>query len=204
MDAAEKADWYDNVTVLLCQILDGAKNPVKNVVPHPQELVDNINKPWYKTWGKGNIWLLAAVVVVLCAASFFLGKYAWNTDKEDILPPKEQTVQKADTTRTDTVGCQPEDGQGMDSVYTPPSQEEGGRTNGTEQGNHPVSERFAEWGNGLLQKLDSVQQEVFDSIKTEIIKTIIYQHITPRKFLIPLYYSSNISLVKHFFVLIAC
>ena len=155
MEAAEKADWYDNVTVLLCQILDGAKNPVKNVVPPPQKLDSDVNKPWYKTWGKGNMWLLAVVVIVLCAASFFLGKYAWMMDKEDMLPPKGQIVQKADTTQTDTV-CQPGDGQGVDSASaavmkmrenkgsvrtdTLSSQRKGGSANGTEGGNNETIE----------------------------------------------------------------
>lgn len=31
MDAAERADWYDNVTVLLCQIIDGAPNAIKRM-----------------------------------------------------------------------------------------------------------------------------------------------------------------------------
>lgn len=171
MEAAEKADWYDNVTVLLCQILDGAKNPVKNVAPPPQKLDGDINKPWYKTWGKGSMLLLAAVVVVLCAASFFLGKYAWKMDKEDMFPPKGQIAQKVDTSRTDTVGRQSEDGQGMDSVVTPSLQGEGGKANDTEQGNNPVSENPAEWKNGLIQQLNNVQSE-FAGIKSGIIEMI--------------------------------
>ena len=198
MEAAEKADWYDNVTVLLCQILDGAKNPVKNVAPPPQGLDDDINKPWYKTWGKGSMLLLAVVVIVLCAASFFLGKYAWKMDKEDMLPPKGQIVQKADSTQTDTV-CQPGDGQEMNNVSAtgnssngntvtngnkgtenekpvtpaiPPSQGKRGMANVAEQGGNPVSENLAEWQKELLQKLQSVKQEAFKDIKEKIIAMI--------------------------------
>lgn len=35
MNAAQNADWYDNVTVLLCQILSGASAPIKKERPNP-------------------------------------------------------------------------------------------------------------------------------------------------------------------------
>ena len=78
MNAAERADWYDNVTVLLCQILDGAPEPVKRAVcvnpgePDEKKPVDRATKQ------KRIIYIGAAVVVVLiavlCYIFFALGK----------------------------------------------------------------------------------------------------------------------------------
>lgn len=48
MSAAEKADWYDNVTVLLCQILDGAKKPVKKIEKISEESSNQPVVTWYK------------------------------------------------------------------------------------------------------------------------------------------------------------
>lgn len=46
MSAAERADWYDNVTVLMCQIIDGLPNAVKRL--RPNDINQNENQSQYE------------------------------------------------------------------------------------------------------------------------------------------------------------
>lgn len=87
MNAAERADWYDNVTVLLCQILDGAPEPVKHAVcinPGEPEVSKTVDNRGLKQ--KKMIYIGAAVVVVLiavlCYIFFALGKKSGSAADE--------------------------------------------------------------------------------------------------------------------------
>ena len=69
MSAAQNADWYDNVTVLLCQILNGAGDP-------PDESVSIIGKTEKKksTWLKKSLaFVISCVVCLLCG--YFIGDF---------------------------------------------------------------------------------------------------------------------------------
>lgn len=78
LEAAEKADWYDNVTVLLCQIESGAgEAPKKQSTPTLQEkTIDDKNTTGKKSLNT-RIFLSAGamlvLVAILCGVSFHLG-----------------------------------------------------------------------------------------------------------------------------------
>lgn len=88
LDAAEKADWYDNVTVLLCQIESGAgKAPKKQIVEQ-----DNLEKDKKAKSLKNKIFLGAGgiflLVAILCGAFYYLGikkGEAGKTDKGEMI-----------------------------------------------------------------------------------------------------------------------
>ena len=87
MNAAERADWYDNVTVLLCQILDGAPEPVKHAVcinPGEPDVIKTVDNRGLKQ--KKMIYIGASVVVVLiavlCYIFFALGKKSGSAADE--------------------------------------------------------------------------------------------------------------------------
>lgn len=90
LDAAEKADWYDNVTVLLCQIESGAgKAPKKRVVENDNNDNGQDNKiRTLKTkifLGSGLVLLLVAI---LCGAFYYLGIQkgeSGNVNQEDVI-----------------------------------------------------------------------------------------------------------------------
>lgn len=77
LEAAEKADWYDNVTVLLCQILSGAgPSPERQTVVEdkPSQICDANNNRTVKEkyfFGAGVIFLIA----VLGGACFYTVKH---------------------------------------------------------------------------------------------------------------------------------
>lgn len=78
MSAAQNADWYDNVTVLLCQILNGAGDP-------PDESVSNIGK----TENTKSSWLrksLAFVIpcIVCLLFGYSIGKFSDYENKENL------------------------------------------------------------------------------------------------------------------------
>ncbi len=88
LDAAEKADWYDNVTVLLCQIESGAgKAPKKQIVGQGNLEKDNKTKSLKNKifLGAGGILFLVAI---LCGAFYYLGikkGEAGKPDKSDMI-----------------------------------------------------------------------------------------------------------------------
>ncbi len=51
-DAAERADWYDNVTILLCEILDGAKQLTPAVAAEMTTERNNNGKPIRGFWSQ--------------------------------------------------------------------------------------------------------------------------------------------------------
>ncbi len=84
LEAAEKADWYDNVTVLLCQIESGAgKAPKKTFVEQDNCENKNNKSMSLKTkifLGAGCIFLLVAI---LCGAFYYLGIQKGEAGKPD-------------------------------------------------------------------------------------------------------------------------
>lgn len=82
MSAAQNADWYDNVTVLLCQILNGAGDP-------PDESVSNIGKTektklaWFK---KSLAFVIPCIVCLICG--YFIGHFPYSKEGRNI-PPSE-------------------------------------------------------------------------------------------------------------------
>lgn len=83
LEAAEKADWYDNVTVLLCQIESGADTaPIKKIIEG-----DNQDKDIHKIipFLKNKILLVAGscllLVAILCWAFYYLGVLKGEANK---------------------------------------------------------------------------------------------------------------------------
>lgn len=86
MDAAEKADWYDNVTVLLCQIESGAgKAPKYKVVS--DETKSNIDGH-KRISVKNKIFLSAGclliLVAILCGAFYYLGIQKGESSQDNV------------------------------------------------------------------------------------------------------------------------
>lgn len=76
LDAAEKADWYDNVTVLLCQIERGAsKAPKITREEKHNSVVDSEGNKRKHLRSKILLWsgCLLFLVVILCGAFYYLG-----------------------------------------------------------------------------------------------------------------------------------
>ncbi len=96
LDAAEKADWYDNVTVLLCQIESGAgKAPKKQIVGQGNLEKDNKTKSLKNKifLGAGGILFLVAI---LCGAFYYLGikkGEAGKPDKSDMIIPNDSITE---------------------------------------------------------------------------------------------------------------
>jgi len=91
LDAAEKADWYDNVTVLLCQIESGAgKAPKRQLLEQNNNGNEKDNHKFksLKTkifLGAGGVLVLVAI---LCGAFYYLGiqkGVSGKTDQGDIV-----------------------------------------------------------------------------------------------------------------------
>ena len=82
MSAAQNADWYDNVTVLLCQILNGAGDS-------PDESVSNIGKTektkssWLR---KSLVFVIPCIVCLICG--YFIGHFPYSKEGRNI-PPSE-------------------------------------------------------------------------------------------------------------------
>lgn len=84
LEAAEKADWYDNVTVLLCQIESGAGKAPKKTFVEQNNCENKNNKSMsLKTkifLGASCIFLLVAI---LCGAFYYLGIQKGEAGKQD-------------------------------------------------------------------------------------------------------------------------
>lgn len=85
MSAAQKADWYDNVTVLLCQILNGAGDP-------PDESVSNNGKTekTKSTWLKKSIAFVIPCIVCLLFG-YSIGHFPFSKERRNT-PPSEFKV----------------------------------------------------------------------------------------------------------------
>lgn len=98
-DAAEKCDWYDNVTVILCEIIDGLPIAPKKEKPQPknnEKDFESIKDNGKKSWKKSLIIILVCCIV--CAiASICTIKYI-NKDKQS-----EKTTQTSTETKTPKV-----------------------------------------------------------------------------------------------------
>jgi serine/threonine protein phosphatase PrpC len=67
-EAAEKGGWYDNVTAVLCQIIEGPESPW--ITTHATLDASN-NKNTKKKWS-----ILCVVIVAAIISAFFIGKYS--------------------------------------------------------------------------------------------------------------------------------
>ncbi len=112
-NAAERADWYDNVTILLCEMCEGLPPcPLpdeEDDTMHDSEQPGNKHGFWNRSIShvritpKGLVWMLVLVGVGLAA---FLGVMAMKQcqgkgAEEDLA--EEQTMETRDTTRKDTI-----------------------------------------------------------------------------------------------------
>lgn len=96
MDAAEKADWYDNVTVLMCKIESGLSNAPKKKVA--REEVPNLHTT--KTHRSKTIMvsiIIAVCVIGLCGTFYYLGL------RKGVNPNKEGNVAQVDSLKLDPI-----------------------------------------------------------------------------------------------------
>lgn len=152
--AAEKADWYDNVTVLLCQIESGAEEAPKKEFDsqdHSDNEENNKNKS-LKTrifLGAGGILLL---VSILCAASYYLGiqkGVAEKTEQDDLVAQNDSTSKK------DVV---PEDNvvQGVEIADSNFDVEKSGIVESGDKSSKNAGEN--NWKADLISKLDKISE----------------------------------------------
>ena len=98
--AAERADWYDNVTALLFQVLDGAPVAPKREEPTPEKVMTEKGGSLHSTLGTLSIatiirkkwWLTAIAACVLAAGAILLIKGVGNKGKDEPKTAKEETV----------------------------------------------------------------------------------------------------------------
>ena len=104
MSAAQNADWYDNVTVLLCQILNGAGDPpyipfssparslcqiLNGAGDPPDESVSNKGKTekTKSTWlKKGLAFVIPCIVCLTCG--YFIGHFPYSKEGRNLPPSK--------------------------------------------------------------------------------------------------------------------
>lgn len=97
-EAAEKADWYDNVTLILCQMLDGLKKPVK-IEPKPDPVMaTKIQKSF---WNKSIIkFTPKKLLIIAIAVLIIVGGIVTGVSLKKQKSPKP----KADQTVEETMG----------------------------------------------------------------------------------------------------
>ncbi len=105
-EAAKNAEWYDNVTAILCEIRSGAGPFVpEETVTGVQQLEDQMDIPVDSKTGsihirlskKGLMMLVAGIAILLCAAAFALWKTVSMLQQNKI---EHNVTQQVDTTAT--------------------------------------------------------------------------------------------------------
>lgn len=98
MNAAQKADWYDNVTVLLCQILSGATPPIRKT--KTMEFEKNEGSSRSNKSKKVLAYLAIAVLFILfgCICYFFGMKNATRNIKDYHQEETDTSVETESTT----------------------------------------------------------------------------------------------------------
>ncbi len=85
-DAAEKADWYDNITIILCEMLDGLPeiNPKEFGNVKNNDVQDGLKEEQKGFWSKSlhvritpKLWLSSIIIFLLIAAGvwYYFAKY---------------------------------------------------------------------------------------------------------------------------------
>ena len=104
-DAAEKSDWYDNVTVILCEITDGLPLAPKKVKTQ-QENTDNFTETpkasSKKSWKKPLIIILACCIICVVAAICTI-RYLNNNKQAEKSSQTPTQIQTPKTTPTEKV-----------------------------------------------------------------------------------------------------
>ncbi len=106
MKAAEEADWYDNVTVILCKVYSGAGIP-----PEKNESV----KPRGKKLNTRLIYIVIGLILVIAAiiAAFLIGRISSNSNEDkdtanDSIPIEVKVLETdRDTSADETIGPEP-------------------------------------------------------------------------------------------------
>ncbi|NDV57869.1 PP2C family serine/threonine-protein phosphatase [Bacteroides sp. 519] len=102
-DAAEKAGWYDNVTTILCEILNGASETPEEFFNKEPEMVKQEKTYWNKTVNirtsrKSLLAIIAVVFSLLVLGAVYL---VWNNIRET--PPPEDTDEIVQTNNKPTL-----------------------------------------------------------------------------------------------------
>lgn len=104
MSAAEKAEWYDNVTVLLCQIESGAGKAPK-YKREENSAFSTLGEKKANRISRNKIFLgagiLLALVILLCGSFYYLGlqKGVISSDKEIVIAVNDTITNPTDTTK---------------------------------------------------------------------------------------------------------
>lgn len=179
MLAAEKADWYDNVTVLMCKIESGLTNaPKKKITNHSDNNHKHTKSPRTKIIALSLI--VAICVIGLCGTFYYLGikkgekpteeslvtqldsiSKALIVEGEDIEDPKTEEVEgvsiEEDTTGKPAKSEQNKDGKGLSPRPTKDSDK---RT-------PPDMPGYTSWKAVLLANLSKYSQPALKAVVSE-------------------------------------
>ena len=94
--AAERGGWYDNVTAILCQIIDGPESiwATAPVVASSASNKHSKNKKRVLIYG-----ILGLIVIAAIVGAFYIGKQANNSSPDDLLTNDSIPIAVADTTK---------------------------------------------------------------------------------------------------------
>lgn len=180
--AAEKADWYDNVTVLLCQIESGAGKAPKREIPSQKESSDLSKTNFNKTlrtkilFGSGCVLVLVAI---LCGVFYYLGirkgeKIAniTNTDSiksESVIVGKDiEMVDPKTESKTEDKKA-PAYTEKKDPVKSAQGQTPANEITPTTNNVTPVNFGLSSsWKDSLIAKLDNYSQEVLKNVVSSV------------------------------------
>lgn len=186
MAAAEKADWYDNVTVLMCKIESGLSQAPKKKIARA-DVPELKNTKTLRTKIVIASIIIAVCVFGLCGAFYYLGlRKGVNTDKEDNIAqvdsikqdpiiigedvenpeslPKEEDIDKGSESGTNSVSkTAPKDGKGSTTNVKP---EDG--VNPTISGSHSNDT----WKAVLLAGLNGYSQPALKNVVSITRQTI--------------------------------
>lgn len=90
--AAERGGWYDNVTAILCQIIDGPESPW-NTMPEVSNASNNDNH-------KKRIWLslgIGFIIIAAIVAAFFIGKWTHGLPNTEQILNDSIAIENADS-----------------------------------------------------------------------------------------------------------
>lgn len=188
MKAAENADWYDNVTVLLCQILSGAAEPIKRQVP-----VKSVDSAIHEDTDQFKK-ILTIVAIVILLIFFGCGCYMLgvrssikkgNTPDSALSDTAKNDEHASDVQEVSAEICGEDMDQGVSSVREEEKQASGGNTQPkkvatdndiNDQTTHEGELTQTNWKEDLIKELkgnftQELLREVVKDAKEQIIKS---------------------------------
>ncbi|MDO5395705.1 MAG: protein phosphatase 2C domain-containing protein [Bacteroidales bacterium] len=182
LEAAEKADWYDNVTVLLCQIESGAgKVPKRQLVLHDNQS-DHGNAKGIKSQRTKmyvGIGCLLVLMAVLCGVFYYMGAKDGEGRERAMVVENGQSGSNAEANvvEGEAIKEQPvAHNRNKKEEKTQPKKEADKKTDkkeeklsASEQANTVLTPT---WKSNLLKRLNNCSQQALKSIVVSVRKTI--------------------------------